>query len=119
MKIFGREPALWLGMLAALLKMLTAFGLDVTETQQTLVNAFAAAAVGVILAVVAKVGAVAAAILQAAQAAMALFVGFGLNWGTEKQGMVMAVVAAALALYERTQVEAPVPPGIPAEQAKG
>lgn len=110
MKIFGREPALWLGLLAALLKVSTAFGLEVTETQQTLINAFAAAVVGVILAVVVREGALGAAIMQAAQAGMALFVGFGLDWGAEKQATVMAAVAMGLALFERTQTAPPVGP---------
>jgi hypothetical protein len=108
-KIFGREPALLLGFAAAALKLLTAFGLDVTADQQTLINAVLAAAVGVWLAIVAKNGAWAAALIQLAQAVMALFVGFGLNWSADKQGLVMAMVAAALALFERTQVTAPVP----------
>lgn len=115
MKVFGREPALLLGFLAALLKLSTAFGLEVDETQQALVNAFAAAVVGVILAVVVREGALAAALMQLAQAGMALFVGFGLEWGAEKQAMVMAAVAAGLALFERTQTAPPVPV-VPLEQ---
>ena len=106
--LFGREPALLLGFAAAALKLLTAFGLDVTADQQTLINAALAALVGVWLAIVAHNGAWAAALMQLAQTAMALFVGFGLDWSTEKQGYVMATVAALLALFERTQITAPV-----------
>jgi hypothetical protein len=109
MKIFGREPALLLGFAAAALKLLTAFGLDVSEAQQTLVNTVLAAGVGVWLAIVARDGALGAALMQFAQAVMALFVGFGLDWGSEKQATVMATIAALLALWERTQVTAPVP----------
>ncbi|MFD6361318.1 hypothetical protein ACFWFX_15900 [Streptomyces roseolus] len=108
MKIFGREPALLLGFAAAALKLGAAFGLDVSATQQTLINMVLAAAVGVWLAVVARDGALGAALMQLAQAGMALFVGFGLDWSTERQGMVMAAVAAFLALWERTQVTPPV-----------
>lgn len=107
-KLFGREPALLLGFAAAALKLLTAFGLEVTATQQTLINAVLAAGVGVWLAIVARNGAWAAALIQLAQAVLALFVGFGLDWSTEKQGYVMAMVAALLALFERTQITAPV-----------
>lgn len=107
-RIFGREPALVLGFAAAGLKLATAFGLDVTETQQALINTSLAAAVGVWLAIVAKNGAVGAALMQTAQAVMAAFVGFGLDWTTEKQATVMASIAAALALWERTQITAPV-----------
>ncbi|WP_089117152.1 hypothetical protein [Streptomyces sp. SS07] len=109
MRIFGREPVYILGFLAAALQALTAFGLDVTATQQTLVNTFAAAVVGVITAVVLKTGALAAALLGFAQAGMALAVGFGLDWSTDMQGKVMAAVAALLALWLREKVTAPVP----------
>jgi hypothetical protein len=106
--IFNREPALILGFAAAALKLLTAFGLNVSADQQTVINAVLAAAVGVWLAVVAHNGAWAAALMQLAQAVMALFIGFGLDWSAEKQGYVMASVAALLALFERTQITAPV-----------
>jgi hypothetical protein len=108
MRIFGREPALLLGFAAAALKLLAAFGLDVSAAQQTLINAVLAAAVGVWIAIVARDGALGAAIMQLAQAGTALFVGFGLDWSAEKQGMVMAAIAAFLALWERTQVTPPV-----------
>ncbi|GAA3267651.1 hypothetical protein [Streptomyces lavendulae] len=108
MKILGREPALILGFAAAGLKLAAAFGLNVSNTQQALINAALAAAVGVWLAIVAKDGALGAAITQLAQAFMALFVGFGLDWTAAKQATVMATLAAALALWERTQITAPV-----------
>lgn len=109
MRIFGREPVYILGFLAAALQALAAFGLEVTETKQALINAFAATIVAVISAIVLKTGALAAALLQAAQAGMALFVGFGLDWSTEKQGWVMGAVAALIALWLREKVTAPVP----------
>lgn len=108
-KIFGREPALLLGFAAAGLKLIAAFGLDVNAEQQAVINAVLAAGVGVWLAIVARNGAWAAALMQLAQAVMALFAGFGLNWSADKQGLVMASIAALLALFERTQVTAPVP----------
>ncbi|MFJ8208083.1 hypothetical protein [Streptomyces sp. NPDC096033] len=108
MKILGREPALLLGFAAAGLKLAAAFGLNVSDTQQALINAVLAAAVGFWLAIVAKDGALGAAITQLAQAGMALFVGFGLDWTAAKQATVMATLAATLALWERTQITAPV-----------
>lgn len=109
MKIFGREPALLLGLIAAALKLSTAFGLDVTADQQTLINTVLACIVALASAIVLKSGAVAATVMQLAQAGMALFVGFGLNWSADKQGLVMATVAAALAMFTRTQATPPVP----------
>lgn len=108
-KIFGREPALILGFIAAAVQSLTAFGWTVSPGVQTAVNAIAAAVVAVISAIVLKTGALGAALMQFATAGMALVVGLGLDWSTERQGWVMALVAAGIALFTRTQVTAPVP----------
>jgi hypothetical protein len=108
MKIFGREPALILGFVAALVKLL-GYQLDVSAGTQTAINVLAASIVGLILAIMARDGAWAAALMQLAQAGMSLFVGLGLDWSADKQALVMATIAAALALWERTQITAPVP----------
>ncbi|MGW6912610.1 hypothetical protein ACWGB8_02110 [Kitasatospora sp. NPDC054939] len=107
-RILGREPALWLGLIAILVKTLSAFGLDVTSDQQTLINAVAAAMVGLIVAAMTRDG-MSAAILGAAQAVLALAVGFGLEWSADQQAVVMSLVAAAVAMWTRTQVTAPEP----------
>jgi len=88
--------------------MATAFGLDVTGEQQAVVNALAAALVGLVLAVMARDG-VGAAVLGIVQAAVALAVGFGLDWSAERQAVVLSVAAAVVAMFDRTQVTAPVP----------
>lgn len=116
MKIFGREPALLLGFAAAFLQLLAAFGLNVDATQQTLINTVLACVVAVVSAVVLRSGALGAAIMQLGQAALALFVGFGLDWTADTQGKTMAALSAALALWTRTQVVAPVA-SIPLEQS--
>ncbi|MFI5831098.1 hypothetical protein ACIA6C_28255 [Streptomyces sp. NPDC051578] len=107
MKIFGREPALILGFVAALVKLL-GYQFDVSAGTQTAINVVAASIVGLILAVMARDGAWAAALMQLAQAVMSLFVGLGLHWSADRQAYVMAAIAAALALWERTQITAPV-----------
>ncbi len=107
--IFGREPAVILAFFAAMLKLLAAFGVDVTADQQAVINAVLSALVALVLAVVLRSGALYASILNFAQAGMALFVGFGLDWSADKQALVMASVAAALAVFGvRPQVQAPV-----------
>ncbi|MEV7599852.1 hypothetical protein AB0O91_20960 [Kitasatospora sp. NPDC089797] len=107
-RIFGREPALWLGLVAIVVKAAAAFGLDVTPDQQALINALAAALVGAVVAFMVHDGA-AAAILGLVQAAIALAVGYGLDWSADRQAVVMSLVAAAVAMWTRTQVTAPVP----------
>ncbi|MFE9461726.1 hypothetical protein [Streptomyces californicus] len=107
MKIFGREPAVLLGLVAVLAKLVAAFGVEVSGEQQAVINAAAAAAVGVALAVMASDG-VGAALLGFIQAAIALAVGFGLDWSAEQQAVVLSVAAAVVAMWDRTQVTAPV-----------
>lgn len=106
--IFKREPALWLGLVAITVKLLAAFGLDVSAEQQAVINAVAAALVGLVLAVMAG-DAIGAAVLGFAQAALALAVGFGLDWSAEQQAVVLAAAAAVVAMWDRTQIVAPAP----------
>lgn len=83
-------------------------GVDVSPGVQTAVNAIAAGVVAVVLAVVLKSGALGAALMQVAQGVVALTVGLGLDWTTERQGAVMGAVALVVAFFTRTQVQAPV-----------
>ncbi|MBT2467867.1 hypothetical protein J7E97_08260 [Streptomyces sp. ISL-66] len=108
MRIFNREPALWLGLVAIAVKLLAAFGMDVSADQQAVINAFAAALVGLILAFVAH-DAIGAAVLGFAQTVLALAIGFGLDWSAEQQAVVLATAAAVVAMWERTQITAPAP----------
>ena len=116
MKIFGREPVYILAAIAVALKLAAAYGLDVSETQQTLINTALACAVALASAVVLKTGAAGAAVLQLAQAALALFVGFGLNMSATEQAGWMSLVSAVLAFVSHGQVEAPVS-RLPIEQS--
>ncbi|MEC3994008.1 hypothetical protein VSR01_10805 [Actinacidiphila sp. DG2A-62] len=109
MKIFGREPALWLALIAVAVKLSTAFGLDLTSDQQAVINAVAAALVGLIVAITTHDG-IGAAVIGFVQAGLALAVGFGLHWSPEQQAVVLSFVSAIVAMWTRTQVTAPVPP---------
>lgn len=105
--IFGREPALWLTLVAIIVKTVCAFGVHVSPDQQSVINAVAAALVGLIVAASTGDG-IAAAALGFVQATIALAVGFGLHWSADQQALVMSLVAAAVAMFVRTQVIAPV-----------
>ncbi len=107
MKVFGREPALVLTLIAVIVKTVAAFGVDVSTDQQAVINAAAAAVVGLAIAVMAHDG-IGAAVLGFVQAAIALAVGFGLHWDAGQQAVVMSLVAAAIGMFDRTQVTAPV-----------
>jgi uncharacterized RDD family membrane protein YckC len=107
---FGREPVLWLSLVAVGVKLAAAFGLDVTTDQQAAINAVAAAIVGLTVAYLVHDG-MSAAVLGFLQAALALAVGLGLHWTPDQQAIAMSFAAAAVAMFTRTQVTAPVPAG--------
>ena len=104
-RIFGREPALWLALVAVAVKLVSAFGIQVTTDQQSVINALAAATVGLAVAVMTHDG-TSAAVLGLVQAAVALAVGFGLHWSADLQATVMSAAAALVAMFIRTQVTA-------------
>ncbi|TXS44926.1 hypothetical protein [Streptomyces sp. OR43] len=109
MKIFGREPVYILAFVAIVLKLGAGYGLNVSDEQQTLINTALACAVAIISAIVLHDGAVGAAIVNFAQAALALFLGYGLDMTAQEQAGWMAAVAGAVALWEHREVTAPVP----------
>ena len=105
--ILGREPAALLTLFAVAVKLFSAFVMDVDIDTQAWVNALAAAAMGLLIALMTKDGVI-AAILGFVQAALALAVGLGLDWDAAQQGLVLSFVSLALGAYDRTQVTAPV-----------
>jgi len=107
-RIFGREVALWLALIAGGVKMASAFWLHLSDDQQTLVNAIAAGTAGLIVAVLVRDG-IQAAVLGFAQAGLALGVGFGLDMPAEQQAVLLSFIAVAVGMFERTQLTAPVP----------
>lgn len=108
--IFGREPALWVALVAITVKLATAFGLDLSDGQQALINAGAAALTGLIVALTVHDG-IGAGVLGLVQAGLALAVGFGLHWTPDQQAVALSLVSAVIAMWTRTQVTAKVPAG--------
>lgn len=108
--LFKRDPALILMFLATTVRLVSAFWLDWTVEQQSLVNAALAAVTGGIVAVVVRRDGQVAAISGGFAAVIALAIGFGLRLSPENQALIMSVVGAALAMFTRTQVTASVPP---------
>lgn len=107
-RIFGREPALWLALVASAVKLVSAYWLHLGVDQQSLVNALAAAVVGLVVAKIVHDGAP-AALLGVAQAGLALAVGLGLHMPADEQATIMTAVGVVVAMFVRTQVIAPVP----------
>lgn len=105
---WNREPAALLAFVAVAIKLIAAFGVHLSSDQQAVVNAAAAAIVGLAVAFMAH-DALAAPLYGFTQAALALAVGFGLHWSADQQAVVLSFVQVAIAMFLRTQVTAPVP----------
>lgn len=105
MKIFGREPALVLGLASAGLQLLTALFLPLTTEQVAAINSIAAAGLGVWTAFVTRGldggRSVKAAGLGFAQAGITLGLVFGVSLTDQQTAAVMAFVAVAGAAFVR------------------
>lgn len=110
--IFGREPALYVSLAATAIRLLAAFVIDLTELQQSALNAVVAAAAGLTIAHIVRDGQV-AAILGFVTALVSLAIGFGLRIDPDGQAVIMSFVGTAIAMFTRTQVTAPVQPQTP------
>lgn len=112
-KIFGREPSVILGLVAMAVQFVSAFVVEVDQDTQTLINAVAAGAVGLVVAFIVGDGAY-AALVGLAQAVLALAMNLGLDWSASKQGAAMlAVTVLGQFWLVRDRVTAPVPAGAP------
>jgi hypothetical protein len=108
LKIFGRDPVLWLALVAAVVQFASAFFFPISVDTQGVISAFAVAIVGVIQAVVVRDGSAVPAITGLFKAGIALSLAFGLKLAPEQQVEIMLMVQAVLSLLVRTQVTAPV-----------
>jgi hypothetical protein len=108
-KIFGREPAMILGAIAAAIQLLSATLLPLSVEQQGVLNAVAVAVIGLVTAAAVSAEKAAPAVLGLVQAVLACALAFGLQMSPETQGAAMAFVTAMVSLFVRTQVVAPVP----------
>lgn len=118
MKIFGREPALILGLFAAAVQLFSAIVLPLSTEQQGVLNAVAVAVIGFATAAAVSTEKAAPAVLGVVQAVLACALAFGLDIPPETQGAVMAFVTALASAWVRTQVVAPEPPAPAATWAR-
>lgn len=105
--VFGREPAFWLGAVAAGVQLVSAFFFHLTADQQAGLNGAAAGIVGLIVAFTVHDGVV-AAVVALFQAALGCALGFGLHWSPDQQSTFMLFVTAVAAGFVRSQVTAKV-----------
>jgi len=110
MKILGREPALWLALVGALVSFLSTFVLHLSIDQVGSIDAAAALVLGLITAWMTHDG-LSAAILGLVHGVVALAMSFGLHFTTGEQTIFFSLVAAIVAMFVRTQATAPVSAG--------
>jgi hypothetical protein len=109
LKLLGREPALWLALLYNIVLFVSAFMVQVSETEQVAINAAGAAIVGLLTAWFVARDGLQAAILGFIKALLALALAYGLHMTIGNQVIVMAFVATVVQMFVRTQATAAVP----------
>lgn len=108
MKVFGREPAVWLGLVAVAVQFAVAWGVSLSEEQQAGINAVATLAMGLAVAVMSARDQIVPAASGLLVGVLQLAVAFGFDLSQEKIATAGALLTAVLALWLRTQVTAPV-----------
>lgn len=108
MKIFGREPAAILALVAAFIQFISLFVVELTADQQAVLNAVVVAVFGVITSFAVSAEKGLPTLVGLAQSVIALAIGFGADLTPEMQTGLMALVTTAVGLFVRTQVVAPV-----------
>jgi hypothetical protein len=103
MKIFGREPALIISTISAILSLVVTFNIGMSGEQAGAIVAIVSAVFGAIVAVATRPIAP-AAFTAVVAAGAALLAAYGLNVSAETVGATNAVVLAVLALLTRGQV---------------
>lgn len=106
MRLLNREPAVILGLVAALVQLLSATLMDWTVDQQGIINGTAMAVVGFLTALSVSEDAAFAALAGLVKAVIALALAFGLALDPNLQSSIMVLVTALGAFWVRTQVVA-------------
>lgn len=101
--IFGREPAVYGGLVEVVLTLMLVFGVDGLSKQSIgLIMAVVSAALGLYTAWVTKDTLLGVAI-GLLKAAFALLAGYGLELTQDQTGAIIAAVAVLLSVFQRTQ----------------
>jgi len=106
-KIFGREQATWLGLVAGVVAVVTGFGVDVSPHVQGIVTAVIVFAFGVANAVRLNDG-LNALVSHIAVALFSLLSAFGLDWSSEKQAAIIGALALITGFVTRQLSVSPV-----------
>lgn len=108
MKILGRDPAVFFGLTAAIVQLISATATNSDSPTQGIVNAVIVALAGFLTAWKVSAEAGFAALAGLVKAVVALALAFGAHLNPELQSAIMVAVTALGAFFTRTQVTAPV-----------
>lgn len=108
--VFGREPAVWLGLIAILIQLFGAFVAPISQTGQDVLNGAVAAGFGLIVAWKVHDGVI-AALGGFATAALIAAVHYGLDWSEGKRTLLVMAITLSAQAFVRQNVTAPVPAG--------
>lgn len=106
-RVFGREPALWAGLINAAVYLLGATVLHLSAAHEAILIAATAAVLGIVVALSTHDG-VSAGILGLFKALIAVALGFGLKMTPDMQAVVLSFAATLSAMFVRTQATAKV-----------
>jgi nicotinamide riboside transporter PnuC len=107
-KLFGREPALWLGFVSSTIMFVSAFVIPLTPEQQGVLNAVVVAVFGLLTAWFVARDGLSSAVLGFIKAVLSLAIAFGLQLSPDKQSIVMTLATGLVAMFVRTQATAPI-----------
>ena len=114
-KIFGREPAAWVGLIEAVLMTLLAFGIGVGQDTFGPIMGVVVAAFGVFTAWATR-DTMLGVIVGLAKSVMVLAAVYGLTLSDEQTGALIAVVTMVVSFYQRTQTSPVADPVDPSPQ---
>lgn len=107
-KIYGREPATWMALVAAVWGVLSAFGINFSAETQSIVTAALAAVLGLVVAVQVHDG-ILPALNGLVVAAVSLVSHFALHWSAEEQSVKVGALTMLISWFvTRPNVTAPV-----------
>jgi hypothetical protein len=115
--LFGREPAMLLNVLTAVVALASSTFLHLTPGQQGAVNATAAGVLGLIVAIKVKGGTWVAALIAVAQALIAAALAWNFELSADIQSGIVVVIATLGGYLTRQVVTAPAPPATPGSSA--
>jgi hypothetical protein len=105
-----REPAIfWVSLVAPTVQAIAAFVFAADPDTQAIINTAAVAIAGAITAWIVRADNLLPALTGAAQAIIALVVGFGLDWTSAQQAQLMIPIGIIAGYIVRDRVVAPVP----------